>query len=90
MRSQTFRSRIPGVGSRYRARSQSEDLVFVLFSEDDDPLLLSEDEPLLSDELAAAALEELLVVPLLAVSPLGLLSDFSLDPSVALALPERA
>jgi len=37
-----------------------------------------------------AALEEPLVVPLLAVSLLGLLSDFSLDPSVALALPERA
>jgi hypothetical protein len=68
-------------------------LVFVLFSDEDELLLLSEDGPLLSDEPDAAALEEPLVVPLLAVSLLGLLSDFSdfsLDPSVALALPERA
>jgi hypothetical protein len=75
---------------RSGARSQSEDLVFVLFSDEEELLLLSEDGPLLSDEPDAAALEEPLVVPLLGVSLLGLLSDFSLDPSVALALPERA
>ena len=75
---------------RSGARSQSEDLVFVLFSDEDELLLLSEDGPLLSDEPDATALEEPLAVPLLAVSLLGLLSDFSLDPSVALALPERA
>ena len=63
-------------------RNQSEDLFFVLFSE--------EDEPPLSDEAdVAAALDEPLV-PLLADSAAGLLSDFSLVPSVALALPARA
>ena len=85
-----FDPAIPGRGWRSGARSQSEDLVFVLFSDEDELLLLSEDGPLSSDEPDAAALEEPLVVPLLAVSLLGLLSDFSLDPSVALALPERA
>ena len=91
MPSPTFRSaNFVDVCFRSGARSQSEDLVFVLFSDEEELLLLSEDGPLLSDEPDAAALEEPLVVPLLAVSLLGLLSDFSLDPSVALALPERA
>ena len=78
------------LGARSQSEDFAEDLVFVLFSDEDEPLLLSEDGPLLSDEPDAAALEEPLVVPLLAVPLLGLLSDFSLDPSVALALPERA
>jgi hypothetical protein len=62
-------------------------LAFGLFSEEDEPLLLSE-EALLSDDPDDAVSVEGPLVPLLAVSPLGLLLDFSLDGSPD--LPERA
>jgi hypothetical protein len=70
-------------------RFDSDDYGFVLFSEEGEVLPLS-DDPLVSDEPDdGAALEEPLA-PLLALAPLGLLSDFSPDPSLVLPALERA
>lgn len=77
-----------GTKFRTRCQDQSDDLAFGLFSEEDEPLVLSEE--LLSDEPDGAVSIEEPLAPLLAVSPLGLLLDFSLDGSPDLPLPERA
>src|SRR6185437_9863390 len=79
----------PHAGNKVKDKiqDQSDDLAFWLFSEEDEPLLLSE-EALLSDEPDDAVSVEEPLAPLLADSPLGLLADFSLDGSPDLPLPE--
>src|ERR1700691_4482351 len=89
-------------GLEISSGDQSEDLPFVLFSEEDE-LLLSEpllsDEPLLADAPLSDDAEEVEepLAPLLADSPDGLSPDLSLDLSFDLSpaasadlLPERA
>ncbi|MGH7913395.1 MAG: hypothetical protein ACREPW_01925 [Candidatus Binataceae bacterium] len=66
-------------------RGQSEDLLFGLFSEEDDVSLLAV-EPLSADVVAV----EGPLVPLPADSAAGLSPDLSFDVSVALPLPEWA